>query len=110
MAQVMMTLRLSTFLSGKSWLRQTADAKSRHAKQASGKVLRFRFLRKQLMNGRMLHARHRRDVELVKTIAAEHDARDVSNRHPDAAIDRAVRRVADEVPGNELCVPDESFL
>src|SRR5262249_19611336 len=95
-----------TFLPGIAWLRQTADTETRHAEQASGEVLRFHFLCEQIVNRGVLHARHRGDVELVEVVATEHDARDVAHRHADAAIDRAVRRVTDEVAGDELRVPD----
>src|SRR5215467_8768435 len=46
-----------TFLPGKAWLRQTADAETRHAEQAPGEVLRFHFLCEQIVERGVLHAR-----------------------------------------------------
>src|ERR1051326_1506581 len=107
MAPVIAQVTITLPLSRKARLRKTADAESRHTEQAAGEILRLDFFREQIVDGRMLHARHGGDVQLVEFIAAEHDARDVSHRHADAAIDRSVRRIANEIARDELRVPEE---
>src|SRR5258708_23901132 len=79
MAHETMTLRLA----GKARLRQSADAESGHAEKAAGQMLRQRLLGKQIVDRGMLHAGHRRDIQLVEFVAAEHHARDVPDRHAD---------------------------
>ncbi len=57
----------------------------------------------------MVHAAHRRHVDLVELVAAEIDAGDVAYRHADLAFDRAVGRVAHQIAGHEFGVPQAAF-
>src|SRR5215467_152365 len=94
----------------KARLWQAAHAETGDAKQAAGEVLRLRLLRKEIVDSRMLHACHRRHVELVEPVAAEHTARDISDGHANASVHAAVGCVAHEVAGDQLRVPDAAFL
>src|SRR6266853_2520992 len=75
------------------------------AKQTPREELRLCFLGEALVRGRVLHPRHRRDVDLVELVPAEDDAGDVPDRHADAPLDRAVGRVAHQVARDQLRVP-----
>src|SRR4249920_4264379 len=103
-AHVMIALRR------KPWLRQAPNAEVGDLEQAPGQELRPGFLREQIVNRGMFDAGHRCHVELVELIAAEHAAGDVAYRHADAALDGAIRRVANEIAGDELRVPHAAFL
>src|SRR5215467_10901460 len=94
----------------KARLWQTAHAETGDAKQTAGEVLRLCLLREEIVDSRMLHASHRRHVELVQPVAAEHTARDVSDRHANASVHPAVGRVTHEVARDQLRVPDAAFL
>src|SRR5262249_35247576 len=85
------------------------DPEAGDAEQAPGEELRLHFLREAVVHRRVLHPRHRRDIDLVEPLAAEHDARDVPHRHADAPLDRSIGRVAHQVSRDELRVPNVPF-
>src|SRR5690348_9553928 len=86
-------------------LRQPPDPEAADPEKAPREKLRLRFPCEAVVRGRVLHARHRGDVDLVELVPAEDDAGDVPHRHADAPLDRAVGRVAHEVARDELSVP-----
>src|SRR5262245_17204632 len=90
-------------------LGQALDAEAGDAEQAAREELRLRLLREAVVHRRVLHPRHRGDVDLVELVAAEDDAGDVAHRHADAPLDRPVGRVAHQVPRDELRVPHAAF-
>src|SRR4249920_1750940 len=103
-AHVMIALRR------KPRLRQAPNAEAGDFEQAPGQELRPGFLREQIVDRGMFDAGHRRHVELVEMVAAEHAAGDVANRHADTAFDGSVRRIANEIAGDELRVPHAAVL
>src|ERR671919_2566167 len=89
-------------LAGEARLRQAPDAEPGDLEQVAGAELRPDFGSEHVVDGRVLHPRHRRDVDLVQPVAAEGEARDVADRHADPPFERAVRSIAAQVAAHHL--------